>query len=355
MDGNPVTEPQAAPAPEPVDVSKEVGALLELLDEHSRPNLNALSQVARNLPGVMLNLKFYGYELARRMAEALPPAKGLRPRRMGLAWKPSTQADLEADWSRYWTQELKCAHVFHRKVWELAYVLQALHDHDLIRPGARGLGFGCGEEAIPSYLASKGVRVTITDLAPDHMAAAGWADTAQHTATLDQAYRDYLVDRATFERNAELRYVDMNAIPEDLSDYDFCWSICAFEHLGSIRQGMDFVENTMATLRPGGVSVHTTEFNFWNEVDTIDNWGTVLFQRRHFQELADRLRAQGHKVRELDFDVGAKPLDKFIDLPPYLHDWPRHMRESWGEGSNHLKLMIDGFACTCFGLIVEKG
>ncbi len=58
----------------------------------------------------------------------------------------------------------------------------------------------------------------------------------------------------------------------------------------------------MRTLKPGGLAVHTTEFNFLDEEHTIDNWPTVLYQRAHFERLAEALRADGHRVAPLDFD-----------------------------------------------------
>jgi hypothetical protein len=162
------------------------------------------------------------------------------------------------------------------------------------------------------------------------------------------------VDRDTFAARVTHAFVDMNAIPSTLRDYDFCWSICSFEHLGSIARGLAFVENSLDTLRPGGVAVHTTEFNFLNDEETIDNWATVLFQRKHFESLAERLARRGHRVAALDFDVGNKPMDRFIDLPPYDHDLVGTARESWHGHTKHLKLMLDGFPSTCFGLIIEK-
>ena len=104
----------------------------------------------------------------------------------------------------------------------------------------------------------------------------------------------------------------MTAIPADLAGFDFCWSLCAFEHLGSIEAGLRFVEASLAPLRPGGTAVHTTEFNINANGPTIDNWPTVLFQRRHMEALAARLAAQGHQVAPFDFDAGDKPLDRFV-------------------------------------------
>lgn len=327
--------------------------LLALTRANGEPNINVLWRIAKDLEAIKLNIKFFGYELAKRLAEALPPPdqRGFRP--IDLHCKPSTQADLEADWSRHWSGQLKIAHVFHRKVWEFAYVLQALKQLGCLRPGAKGLGFGCGEEPLPSYLAGQGCAVTMTELPPDDERAQLWAATGQH-GTLETAFYPELVDRARYDSLMDFRFVNMNAIPADLHGYDFCWSVCAFEHLGSIRQGIDFIVNSMATLKAGGVSVHTTEFNFMNDEETIDNWSTVLYQRRHFEEMADRLRAEGHRVLPLDFDVGSKPLDKFIDIPPYNHDWKFDQADKWRGGNEHMKLEIDGFAVTCFGLVAIK-
>ena len=332
---------------------RRLSALLGLVDAESHPKLNPLAIELRDLRILALNIKFFGYELARRVAEALPPRKDLKPVNVGLRCKPSTQADLESEWASYWCQELKTPVVFHRKLWELAYVLQALHEADMLRPDARGLGFGCGEEPIASYLAARGAEIVVTDLAPETREAKGWVETGQHAKSLETVFQPHLVGKEVFEAKVRHRFVDMNAIPQDLRDFDFCWSICALEHLGSIENGMNFVVKAMQTLRPGGIAVHTTEFNFLDGERTLDNWPTVLFQRRHFELLSERLRGDGHKLAPLDFDVGTKPLDRFIDIPPYAHDWPDHLR-NWGAESPHLKLSIDGIASTCFGLIIVK-
>ncbi len=256
---------------------------------------------------------------------------------------------------RYWIGEIKSAHIFHRKLWEFAYVLQAIFENGLLHPKARGLGFGCGAEPLPSYLAARGVDVTVTDLDPSDPGARGWIDTDQHTSSLDNVFQAHLVTREQFDRHVRLRYVNMNFIPLDLHDFDFCWSICALEHIGSIQKGLDFIEASLRTLRPGGIAIHTTEFNYLNDEQTIDDWPTVLFQKQHFRALAKRLADQGHHVAPLDFDYGHKPLDKFIDLPPFEHDWTPEQRKFWGRDTYHLKVSIDGFACTCFGIIVRKG
>ncbi len=336
------------------DLSSQIAILKSLVNEESQPNINALSEAIRNVNVLALNVKFFGYELARALAAALPVRENLSPTSVSLGSKPSTQFDLESDWVAYWASKLKVPVIFHRKLWELCYAMQAFHNAGVLAEGKRGLGFGCGTEPLPSLMASYGAEVVVTDLQPEAQNTKGWADTNQHTKTLDVAFKGHLVSREVFDRKVSLEYVDMNAIPSHLRDFDFCWSICALEHLGSIEKGLNFIENSIDVLKPGGVAVHTTEFNFARDDITFDNWNTVLFQRKHFQEISERLTAKGYKVAPLDFDVGNKPLDKFIDVPPFPHDMGDYMRGIWGSDNNHIKVSVDGIPATCFGLIITK-
>lgn len=327
--------------------------MLALLNEDSQPNINALTEAVRNVPLAHLSIKTFGYDLARSLISALPVRQDIEARQVGLTCRTSLQEDLESDWTAHWCGELQTPIVFHRKLWELAYVLQGVYEHGHLREGARGLGFGCGVEPLPSYFAAHGVSITMTDLEPAEAQAAGWSSTNQHAENVAMAFHPHLVARDRFDEKVELRYVDMNVIPSSLVDYDFCWSICALEHLGSIERGLAFIENTLATLKPGGLSVHTTEFNINAQGPTIDNWPTVLFQQRHIEALAEKLREQGHDVAPLDFSLGDRPLDRFIDLPPYQHDLSPELAD-WIGAPQHLKVSVDGFAATCFGIIVRK-
>ena len=327
--------------------------LLGRVDNKSQPVINALNLALRDFDAMKFNIKLNGYALAQKLAAALPLPSITSPVSMAIRSKASTQADLQSTWAAHWCHKLKVPVTFHRKMWELVYVAQVLWQHGHLQPGRRGIGFGCGTEPLPSLFASYGVDVLVTDLAPEDQQGTGWTATNQHTHSLEAAFQAHLVERSQFDRHISLRYVDMRDIPDDLADYDFCWSICALEHLGSIDAGLRFIENSLKTLKPGGTAVHTTEFNFLSEDETVDNWPTVLFLRKHFEALASKLTAAGHDVAPLDFDVGQDPLDLFIDLPPYAHDWNDYQKRIWPSG-NHLKLSIDGFASTCFGIVVRK-
>jgi SAM-dependent methyltransferase len=330
-----------------------LGQLLGRVDSNARPSLNALNLALRDIDAMKLSFKLNGYMLARALAEALPPVKGQGPLTIDIRSKPSTQADLQSTWAAHWCDQLKVPVTFHRKMWEFIYVAQVLWQHGQLQPGRRGVGFGCGTEPLPSLFASYGVDVLVTDLAAEDQQGTGWTATNQHTHSLNAVFQSHLVDRSLFDKHVGLRYVDMRAIPSDLTDHDFCWSICALEHLGSIAEGLRFIEESLKTLKPGGTAVHTTELNYLSENDTVDNWPTVLFLRKHFVALAERLTALGHEVAPLDFDVGRDPLDLFVDIPPYAHDWSEYQQKIWPNG-NHLKLSIDGFPATCFGITIRK-
>ncbi len=231
--------------------------------------------------------------------------------------------------------------IWHRKQWEFVFILRALEYHGALRSGARGLGFGVGIEPLSSLFASMGCHVMATDLAADDDRAQVWNDTFQLGGNLRQIHNAYLCAEADFYERVSYRAVDMNAIPADLTDFDFTWSSCAFEHLGSIEAGLQFFANSLKCLKPGGVAVHTTELNLSSNGLTLDNNDTVIFRRRDFETLAERLLAEGHDVMPITFDSGDAEVDRVIDLPPYSND-------------PHLKLQLMRWVTTSFGMIVRK-
>ena len=102
----------------------------------------------------------------------------------------------------------------------------------------------------------------------------------------------------------------MNHIHEDVQDYDFTWPACAFEHLGSIEKEFEFVKNSLKCLTPGGLAVHTTEFNVSSDDDTVGNQATVLLRKRDFEKLAAELQKEGHEIA-FNFNTGNSSCDKY--------------------------------------------
>ncbi len=228
-----------------------------------------------------------------------------------------------------------------RKFWEFAFILAVLESKDMLVPERRGLGFGTGTEPLPSAFARSGVKITATDAPAQFGMETTWVYGGQWSQSLQELWHENLVDWETFERNVSFRPVDMNAIPSDLNDFDFCWSACAFEHLGSIRQGLDFLHNSLAPLRAGGIAVHTTEFNIGSDVDTLERSDLCIFRKIDFETVARELIDAGHMIEPINLWPGLTPVDQHLDLPPY--------------SAPHLKLELEGYQTTSIGIIITKG
>ena len=230
----------------------------------------------------------------------------------------------------------------HRKLWEFAFIWHHLCAEGVIRPGARGVGFGVGRERFPSLFAKYGCKVLATDAPPDRNSD-GWIETGQYSSSVSELFFADIVSEDAFRENVRFEFCDMNAIGDSIRDYDFCWSSCCFEHLGSIENGLDFVFNSVErALKVGGVACHTSELNLSSNEKTLDSGATVLFRRRDVEQLVERLESRGHKVKPLPIAPGTSFIDFLVDLPPYSSDLS-------------LRLSLAKYVTTSFGIVVTRG
>jgi len=214
----------------------------------------------------------------------------------------------------------------------------------MLECGRIGLGFGCGREPLVGLLAKFGCKVTATDLETEAARQRGWVSTNQHTSSREALYEvaSEYVSGNLFDSNVKFQYLDMNAIPDELHDqFDFAWSACALEHLGSLRRGVEFVKNSVRCLKPGGIAVHTTEFNLSSNEETLESLGCSVYRERDIRELIEELREAGFEVAPLNLNTGDGRVDKHVDLPPYGF-------------SPHIKLMLEGFVVTSIGFIIRR-
>lgn len=242
---------------------------------------------------------------------------------------------------KQWCDQFHEAPRLHRKQWEFVYVLEALNATGVLSPGKRGIGFGCGKEPLPAVMASRGCDVLATDLDVDSAIEQGWSASNQHSGKLDDLYWPGICSKEDFIRRVSYSSVNMNEISETLTDFDFTWSSCAFEHLGSIEKGLQFVINSTKCLKPGGVAIHTTEFNLSSNEDTFENESLVFFRKKDIEELVVRLEQSGCTVAPLNLTIGERVEDGFVDLPPF-------------KNAPHLKLALFGYLTTSIGLIITK-
>jgi hypothetical protein len=98
----------------------------------------------------------------------------------------------------------------------------------------------------------------------------------------------------------------------------------------------------MQCLAPGGVAVHTTEFNLTSNDKTLTEGGTVIFRKKDIDELVRRLEKDGHFVEPITYALGSSSGDKHIDTFPYAE-------------APHLKLLLaERFVSTSIALIIRK-
>ncbi|MET0372540.1 MAG: class I SAM-dependent methyltransferase [Sphingobium sp.] len=233
---------------------------------------------------------------------------------------------------------------WHRKQWEWVFILHHLFDSGALKEGARGLGFGVGREPLPAAFALAGATVVATDAPTDLSISSGWMSSSQHSASLEELRFHWIPDEI-FKQRISFQSADMTNIDPQLSDFDFVWSSCCFEHLGSLRAGLDFVRNSVETcLKPGGIAVHTTEFNLSSNDETVEESDdTVIYRRCDLEEFAEEMRERGHEVYPIIVGPQAHGLDFHVDIPPFLPDVA------------HLRLRLGGYSCTSAGIVIRRG
>lgn len=274
------------------------------------------------------------------------------------------QQDFTSEWYQRWTQKIADAAPdlpedqlavwgtvwqgmrgkwLHRKLWEWCAVAQALEERDMLRAGRTGIGFAVGQEPLPSLFAARGVHLVASDFHGEGSREA-WATTGQLGDSLKAIHWPKVLPAAEFGERATYQNIDMrnlSAVPR--AAYDFSWSSCSFEHLGSLDAGLQFLVDSLECLRPGGIAVHTTEFNVSSNDATKETGDDVIYRRKDIEAFDARLRGMGYGIEALNFDAGHDQHDLAYDFPP----WYTH-------GRQHLKLQIHGFVSTSILLIIRK-
>jgi hypothetical protein len=298
------------------------------------------------------NARHLALALAELQRERGGAAEGVRPgdaeelRDLGTTSTLCTQDQFLTPEYDYWCRRLGERPVWHRKQWEYYFICQALWERRMLRPGRAGCGFGVGREPLPALFAALDCTIVATDAPAGPGIEEHWERTGQHAASLADVHAPAVASDERIRANVTFRPVDMRRIPGDLVGFDFVWSTCALEHLGSIEQAIEFVVRACGCLGPGGVAVHTTEFNVSSDDDTLDAGPIVLFRRRDVAEMERRVAATGCRVAPVQLRPGGGLLDEFVALPPYEFTY---------ADAPLLRLVVDRYVTTSLGVIVQKG
>jgi hypothetical protein len=246
-----------------------------------------------------------------------------------------------------------------RKQWEYWKIAKILQEHCFYKgkmsgfdddghkgSGLKGVGFGLGQEDLPEYFVKLGHELLCTDGPLTEQAQREWAETGQHAQGIEALYHNRSVKSLdVFKKRASFRVVDMNHIPDDIQNFDFCWSTGSLEHLGSLAHGFAFINNTLACLKPGGWSVHSTEFNLGSlrgDDYTVESGSYCFYRRRDLERFKEFMESEGHFVLPFDFTEGEHPENRLPDHHPY----PR--------STTHLSLISAGCHVTSVVIAVQK-
>lgn len=347
----------------------------ESLDDSSKPNMSALAESLRDYPLLKRNIKVLSWKLSQIESRALldehPDWSTKRNvcevvARFEDQFRPNSRpccgSDIYSGW-HFGLSWLLGGNPLTRKAWEWTFTIQSLWNLGLLNRGtpAAGIGFGCGTEPLIPLLANFNVSLLATDLTSESELAKTWRETGQNTGNLERLFNPHLVSRADFEARIRYRDMDMTNLPlEELAgNYDFAWSSCALEHLGSKQKGIDFILNSSRCLKPGGIAVHTTEYDHTGTCQ-VDNWPTVLYTQSDIRELQSQLAASGMELLAPSFQQSGYFIDGYVDIPPYPlnADFDHSFFQPDGTPSEssipQVNLSIDGFKATSYALIVRR-
>ncbi|MDO6413685.1 hypothetical protein Q4F19_04750 [Sphingomonas sp. BIUV-7] len=152
--------------------------------------------------------------------------------------------------------------------WKSSYVVQAVRAYGFLRPGARGAGLDCEEEAIFEKLTAEGCDVDA--IIPPEREALGGSGVSTRVAALDP-------------------------LSPEVVNYDFLWTDGLCSRLGSAAAGVRFIEAAMAALRPGGLAVHVIDYDPSGET-------VGPFARGDIERICIILISRGHDVAEFRID-----------------------------------------------------
>jgi len=256
------------------------------------------------------------------------------------------RVDFDKGWLRNALIEMKCDYMIHKKYWEWAVVFKILMDNYCIKDGSKGLGFGVGTEPLPALFAKYGCDVLATDAPPENEVSRLWDEGDQYMSSKEVLNDKGICEEELFLTNVDCRYVDMNAIPEDLHDtFDFTWSAGSFEHIGGLDKSIEFFRNQMKCLKPGGIGVHVTEYNISSDDETINAPNMVFFRNKDIQRMAECIERDGHYMEPVNFNRGDEPDDFEESKPPF----------KLGFNTPAITINLFGHLTTSIVLVVKRG
>jgi len=169
---------------------------------------------------------------------------------------------------------------YHRKQWEFVVIYLNLLANNKIEKDMVGASFGAGREPLIYLIGSQVKEFTATDL---YVFNTGW-----QTAKINeqQTCRDFVMEKAPKNLDVSgilVEEMDMRNLDFADSSLDFCYSSCAFEHIGHEDDFIKHLEEVKRVLKEDGVYVMTTEYLFNHQTFKIK--GNYKFDTKYMLKL----------------------------------------------------------------------
>ena len=191
----------------------------------------------------------------------------------------------------YFMRCLKETPKLHRKQWEYTYILKALQERGFLVAHKKGIGIGVGTEPLPAYFVSRNISILATDNVKEAGQSAGWNKNKMFLSSKKDLNSRNLAKKQQLKKFLKIEYIDaFDAVKKYKEEFDFIWSTCVIEHFGGIAKGLSFLVSSLNVLKPGGISVHTMEFNIHSNDNTLVTDGLTIFRKRDIEQLAAELR-----------------------------------------------------------------
>ncbi|GMR25066.1 MAG: hypothetical protein BMS9Abin39_0342 [Ignavibacteria bacterium] len=178
--------------------------------------------------------------------------------------------------------ELKEPPRFHRKQWEFAMIFLALKKLGCLNDNMTGLSLGGGNERVLYSIAQHINKLTVTDLYDEETT---W-DCAK-TNDPDEyikASKPFDVDDSKIKA---LR-MDMRYLHFEDNTFDFCYSSCAFEHIGTFDDFVQHLDEVYRVLKENGVYVFTTELQIGS--NTIEDPHNYVFSPSYLNDIFRKIK-----------------------------------------------------------------
>jgi hypothetical protein len=259
---------------------------------------------------------------------------------------------------------IKYKPIMHRKIWEYFIINKNLEIHFNNKfYNKKGLGFAVGNEPLVPYFILKKNYITATDISKNNINYKKWFLTNQNidigfNKYINPKSEKYMLDEETFNSYCEKLYINMNNLPKKINNnkYDFLWSSCALEHLGSVKKSFDFIIKSLKFLKKGGIAVHTTEYNYISNDKTLITEDCIIFLKSHFKILGKKLKKFGYKLLPINFNRENTFINNNVDVYPYntVKDCKLCNYILNDNKKTHINLNISGYNSTSIFFVIIK-